>query len=433
LNLRRGVMLLVIAALVAGGGWWLRERAARTAPTTGAVPGTGAPAAQDAAPATGSAAGSIRGAPGAGAGPAAGAAAGVVEFAPGDLATLAPVTLERQIPLTGTLRAVHQTLVRAKVAGELLSLSVREGDPVRAGQAIARIDPADFEARVREREAQARSAETQLDQARRTLDNNRQLLARGFISQNAFDNAQSGADVAVAARDAALAQLAQARKALADTTVVAPMAGIVAERFVQPGEKVSPDNRLVSIVDLARMEIEAPVPAADVGAVSIGQRVVLHVEGVDAPLVGQVVRIAPGTSAGTRSVPVYIGVENRDARIRAGLFARGELRVGTLTGVVAVPEVAVREHGGRTFVYAIVDDRVVARDVVTGLRSRDPQGGALVEIRSGLAAGERIVAVNLGTLRPGAQATVATPSPARPAAQSGPRPAAPPAAPSASR
>jgi len=430
LNLRRGVLLLVIAALVAGGGWWLRERAARTAPPGGPAPVAGAPATSTAAPASGSAPGATSGS---GAGSEAAAAMGVIEFAPGDLATLAPVTLERQIPLTGTLRAVHQTLVRAKVAGELLSLSVREGDTVRAGQPIARIDPADFEARVREREAQARSAETQLEQARRTLENNRQLLTRGFISQNAFDNAQSGADVAVAARDAALAQLAQARKALADTTVVAPMAGIVAERFVQPGEKVSPDNRMVSIVDLARMEIEAPVPAADVGAVSIGQRVVLHVEGVDAHLAGQVVRIAPGTSAGTRSVPVYIGVENRDARIRAGLFARGELRVGALTGVVAVPEVAVREQGGRTFVYAIADGRLVARDVVTGLRSRDPQGSALIEIRSGLAAGERIVAVNLGTLRPGARVMVAAPAPAKPATSQSSASPSPPALPSASR
>ncbi|HQN11536.1 MAG TPA: biotin/lipoyl-binding protein, partial [Quisquiliibacterium sp.] len=193
MNLRRGVLLLVIAALVAGGGWWLRERAARTAPPGGPAPVAGAPATSTAAPASGSAPGATSGS---GAGSEAAAAMGVIEFAPGDLATLAPVTLERQIPLTGTLRAVHQTLVRAKVAGELLSLSVREGDTVRAGQPIARIDPADFEARVREREAQARSAETQLEQARRTLENNRQLLTRGFISQNAFDNAQSGADVA---------------------------------------------------------------------------------------------------------------------------------------------------------------------------------------------------------------------------------------------
>ena len=415
MNLRRGVLLVVIVAVLAGGAWWAKQRSAgrstASSPAASVAEKAGAPSGSADVPG--------------GAANAAAGAIGAIEFSPGDLATLAPVTLERQIPLTGTLRAVHQTLVRAKVAGELLTVSVREGDAVRAGQAIARIDPADFEARMREREAQARSADTQLEQARRTLDNNKQLLARGFISQNAFDNAQSGADVALAARDAAVAQLAQARKALADTAVTAPMSGIVAERFAQPGEKVSPDNRLLSIVDLSRMEIEAPVPAAEVGAVTIGQRVALHLEGIDATLDGRVVRIAPGTTAGTRSVPVYIGVENRDARIRAGLFARGELRVGTLTGVIAVPEVAVREQAGRTFVYAIVDDVLVARDVVTGMRSQDARGGTLIEIRSGLAAGDRIVAVNLGTLRPGARTSVSVPARPAPAPGAQNTPAAP--------
>ena len=415
MNLRRGVLLVVIVAVLAGGAWWAKQRSAgrstASSPAASVAEKAGAPSGSADVPG--------------GAANAAAGAIGAIEFSPGDLATLAPVTLERQIPLTGTLRAVHQTLVRAKVAGELLAVSVREGDAVRAGQAIARIDPADFEARMREREAQARSADTQLEQARRTLDNNKQLLARGFISQNAFDNAQSGADVALAARDAAVAQLAQARKALADTAVTAPMSGIVAERFAQPGEKVSPDNRLLSIVDLSRMEIEAPVPAAEVGAVTIGQRVALHLEGIDATLDGRVVRIAPGTTAGTRSVPVYIGVENRDARIRAGLFARGELRVGTLTGVIAVPEVAVREQAGRTFVYAIVDDVLVARDVVTGMRSQDARGGTLIEIRSGLAAGDRIVAVNLGTLRPGARTSVSVPARPAPAPGAQNTPAAP--------
>ncbi len=389
MNLRRGLVLALIVAGLAAGLWSLKQRGASTP-----------------APAT----------------PAASAPAPSAEFTPEDLMTVQPVTLERQIPLTGTLRAVHQTLVRAKVAGELVSLAVREGEAVRAGQVIARIDPSDFEARVREREAQARSAETQLEQSRRTLENNRQLLARGFISQNAFDNAQSGADVALASRDAAQAQLAQARKALADTAVVAPMGGIVAERFVQPGEKVSPDNRLVSIVDLSRMEIEAPVPAADIAAVRIGQQVSLAVEGVDGKITGKVLRINPGTSAGTRSVPIYIGIESTDARIRVGLFARGELRVGALAGVLGVPAVAVREAGGRTFVYAVADGLLVVRDVTTGMRSQTADGRTMIEIRSGLAAGDRIVAVNLGTLRPGARVTVAartaaaTPATAMPAA-----------------
>ena len=333
-----------------------------------------------------------------------------LEFSASDLLTLATGPVARTIPLTGTLRPSNQTLVRAKVSGELVEVEVREGMAVRAGQRIARIDPTEFEARVREREAQRRSAEAQVEQARRTRDNNRALLDKGFISQNAFDNAESGFQVAVANRDAALAQLAQARKALADTAVLAPMGGVVAERFAQVGEKVSPDSRIVSIVDLSRMEIEAPVPASEIGSVRIGQPVSLRIEGIDAPQTGEIVRINPATAAGTRSVPVYIGLDNRDPRIRAGLFAQGALAVEQREGVIAVPAAAVRDAAGRSFVYRVVDGVLEERTVTPGLR--DPAARAangstgVVEILDGLAVGDTIVGVNLGPLRPGSRVKV---------------------------
>lgn len=341
------------------------------------------------------------------------AAPGSVELAAGELITLEPGRIARSIPLTGTLRATQQTLVRAKVAGELIDIQVREGVAVGAGQRIALIDPVDFEARVREREAQLRSAEAQLEQARRTRDNNRQLLEKNFISQNAFDNAQSGLDVAVANKDAAGAQLAQARKALADTAVLAPMAGMVGERFVQVGEKVSPDTKIVSIIDLSRMEIEAPVPSSEIGGVRIGQPVNLRIEGIDAPQTGTIARINPATSAGTRSVPVYITLDNRDPRVRAGLFAQGALAVEQREAVIAAPLAALRESSGRSFVYAVVDGRIEQRSVQTGIRDETARAAngttGLVEIIEGLKAGDTIVAVNLGVLRSGSAVRTVAP------------------------
>ena len=393
---------LLLAILLAGLalGWWAGRHAGGPA---GAVVAPPAP--------------TLR-ADTAGAGPEAGGAgpAASLEFAAADLLRLEPGSIERGIPLTGTLRAREQTLVRAKLAGELVELTVREGTAVRAGQRIARIDPTDFEARVREREAQRRSAEAQLEQARRTFENNRQLLEKGFISQNAFDNAQSGLQVAVANRDAALAQLAQARKALADTVVTAPMDGIVAERFAQVGEKVSPDTRIVSIVDLSRMEIEAPVPASEIASVRLGQPVSLRVEGIDAVQTGEVVRIAPSTAAGTRSVPVYIGLDNRDPRIRAGLFAHGTLSVERRSGVLVVPAASVRDAAGRSFVYVVADG--VLREQVVTLGLRDPAAPAangstgIAEVTGGLKPGDTIVGVNLGTLRAGSRVRIAAAQPA---------------------
>lgn len=329
----------------------------------------------------------------------------IMELSAQELFKLTPGDLSRQVPITGTLRATNQTLVKSKVAGELTELLVREGSAVKTGQLLAKIDTLDFDLRIKEREAQLRGAEAQLDQAKRTLENNRQLLEKNFISQSAFDTAKSGFDVAVANLDATKAQMAQAKKALNDTRVFAPMNGIVAERFAQPGEKISPDSRILSIIDLSRVELEAAIPSTDIGSVRIAQAIRLNIEGIDKTFNGQVVRISPSTQAGTRSVPIYIAIEHKDSRVRAGLFAQGVLALDKRSNVLVVPINALREVAGRNFVYILEGDKLAERDIKLG--ARDENGRAsngsegVIEVISGLKAGEQIVGVNLGTLRPG--------------------------------
>ena len=382
--MKRLLLALCVLAVVAGGAVLWRGRTA-TAPAAPTASATAAPA-----PAP-------------------------LEFAPADVVTIAPATLARSIPLTGTLRPVRQTVVKTKVAGELREVPAREGVEVRRGQVVARLDPLEYEVRVRERDAQLKAANSQLDQARRTLENTQRLHEREFVSQNALDQARSAAEVAAGNRDAAAAQLALARKALADTTLTAPIDGVVAERFAQPGEKLPVDGRVMSIIDLSAMEIEAPVPAAEVGAVRIGQPVELRIEGVERRQVGHIVRIAPATQAGTRSVPVWIALDNRDPAVRAGLFAQGALAVESRPGAIAAPLTAVRDAGARTFVYAIVDGRLVEREVRLGLRD-DTGPVPRVEVLEGLAPGDRIVAANLGALRVGAPVRIAPASGAEAAA-----------------
>ena len=322
-----------------------------------------------------------------------------LEFAGDDVITVSAGPLTRSIPLTGTLRPVNQTVVKTKVAGELRELQVREGDSVRKGQVLGRLDPAEYQARLAERQAQWVAADSQVAQARRTLDNTAQLREKNFISQSALDAARSGWEVAVGNRDAANAQLTLARKSLNDALLTAPLNGIVAERFAQPGEKLPVDGRVLSIVDLSRMEIEAPVPAAEIGAVRIGQTLSLQIEGVKQRQTGQIVRIAPATQAGTRSVPVFVAVDNRDPSVRAGLFAQGRLAVDVREGVITVPVAAVQDAGARTYVYAIVNDRLVEREVQIGQRDDSRSSGDQVEVLKGLASGDRIIATNLGRLK----------------------------------
>ena len=386
----RVVLVLVLAALLATGAWFYKTRAARTVAAADSSQQVGARPALEA-----------------GASGAAGTAvASEVEFSASDLYTLAPQRLTRSIPLTGTLRPVNQTVVKTKVQGELRELTVREGTSVRRGQLLGRLDLTEYEVRVKEREAQLKSAESQVDQTLRTLENTRQLKEKNFVSQSALDASRSAWEVAVGNRDAAAAQAALARKSLADAVLIAPIDGVVAERFAQPGEKLPIDGRVLSIVDLSKMEIEAPVPAAEIGSVKIGQSVELRIEGVSARQVGRIVRIAPATQAGTRSVPIYIALDNRDPSVRAGLFAQGVLAIDQRDGVLAIPIGAVRDAGGRTFVYAIANDKLIERDIKLGLRDETGGDGTRVEVVSGLNAGDRIVATNLGSLRAGSTVRV---------------------------
>jgi RND family efflux transporter MFP subunit len=386
----RVVLVLVLAALLATGAWFYKTRAARTVAAANSSQQVGA------RPAIEAGTSGAAGAP----------VASEVEFLASDLYTLAPQRLTRSIPLTGTLRPVNQTVVKTKVQGELRELTVREGTSVRRGQLLGRLDLTEYEVRVKEREAQLKSAESQVDQTLRTLENTRQLKERNFVSQSALDASRSAWEVAVGNRDAAAAQAALARKSLADAVLIAPIDGVVAERFAQPGEKLPIDGRVLSIVDLSKMEIEAPVPAAEIGSVKIGQSVELRIEGVSARQVGRIVRIAPATQAGTRSVPIYIALDNRDPSVRAGLFAQGVLAIDQRDGVLAIPIGAVRDAGGRTFVYAIANDKLIERDIKLGLRDETGGDGTRVEVVSGLNAGDRIVATNLGSLRAGSTVRV---------------------------
>lgn len=342
--------------------------------------------------------------------PQAAVAAPTVEFLPGELWSAQPLVLARTLPLTGTLKAANQAIVKTRVAGDLVRLAVREGESARGGQLLARIDPTEYEWRVKREQAALAAAQAQLDIAAKTRENNAQLLAKGFISQTAFDNAQSGLEAARGNRDAAAAALELARKALADTEIRAPIAGTVAERFAQPGEKLPVDGRVLSLVDLSSIELEAPIPADNVAQVALGTRAEFRPEGMDRTYAGRVVRINPATAAGSRSVFVYIAVEQADRVIRAGMFANGRLVLGRSAPTLALPFSAVREEAGRASVLAIVDGRLAQVPVTLGARGSAEGLDDAIEVRSGLAPGTQVVRQFDARLPVGGAVKVAQPS-----------------------
>lgn len=324
----------------------------------------------------------------------------VLEFLPSDIMQVKAGDLRQLMPLSGSLRAVNQASVKAKVGGEVREVFVREGEAVKAGQVLIKMDTSDYQSRVDQAAGALQAARGQLDIATKTRDNNKALLDKGFISKTAFDNAESQFGIARANVESARGALDVAQKALADTVIRAPISGLISMRMVQPGEKVATDNRLLDVVDLTQMEMEAAVPAGDIMHVSLGQEVQVRVEGMPRPLTGKVVRINPATQAGSRSIMVYIQIANSEGLLRVGMFGEAQLTTAKKSGVLAVPASAVQTNGGNTFVYAIENARLVQKPVTLGMKGNNGEGGA-VEILSGLNADTQIVKTNLGTLRSG--------------------------------
>ena len=313
-----------------------------------------------------------------------------------DLVTARSATLSRTLALSGSLRAVSTALVKAKVAGELRSLGPREGDSVKAGQVIGEIDSSEFTLRVQQAQQQAEAARAQVDIARRQLDNNRALVEQGYISATALDTSVANHAAAQASLQAALAAADIARKAQADTVLKAPISGTVSQRLAQPGERVAVDARVLEIVDLSRLELEAAVPAADAGSLRPGAVAELSIEGIPEPVRAQVARLNPTTQAGTRAVLVYLSVQPA-AGLRAGLFARGTVAQDERTALT-LPLSAVRLDDALPYVVVLDGQALRRRTVKTGGRGLVERVES-IEVVEGLREGDRILRGSLGTVR----------------------------------
>ncbi|MCC2635737.1 MAG: secretion protein HlyD [Ramlibacter sp.] len=320
-----------------------------------------------------------------------------VELAQADVVKAEQRELLRGLPISGSLKAVNSAFVKARVAGELQGLVLREGDAVKAGQVVARVDPVEVRARMQQAQQQADAARAQIDIAQRQYDNNKALVDQGFISRSALDTSQNNLAGARATHQAALAAVDVARKALDDTVLRAPISGIVAQRLAQPGERIAIDGRVIEIVDLGRLEMEATLAAADSVDVRVGQSAQLQVEGSARPLAARVVRINPSAQAGSRSVLAYLAIADT-AGLRQGLFVQGTIATGSASGV-AVPLSALRTDKPAPYVQVVENNRVAHKPVQPGARG-EAEKETWVGV-SGLNAGALVVRGHVGPLREG--------------------------------
>jgi RND family efflux transporter MFP subunit len=310
------------------------------------------------------------------------------------IAKIMPITAG--IAVTGSLDPADRVEIRAELSGQIERVVVDRGSNVGRDQMLAQFDASIVQAR-------GLSAMVNLGARERDLDAADTLYRAGVLSERDFRQAR-------VAHDAAKADLAQARDAVSNATVRSPIRGEVSEKYVSAGEVVQPGTKLFTVVNNDTLELAAEVGADQIGRVRVGQQVRLTLDAyAGRTFEGKVARIEPVADAATRRVGVYIRVPNVDHGIVGGLFATGTILTAADASapVLAVPTAAVRIDSGSATIFVVDGDKVVRRAIEVG--ARDDAAG-LLEVRSGLAEGERVIVAPGTGLKPGTAVYIASDS-----------------------
>jgi len=326
-----------------------------------------------------------------------------LEFVASEVVKPVVTAMPAQIEFSGPLVAPGTVVVRAKSNGTLLNLAVGEGSRVRAGQALGQVDLEELRYRIAERGASVEAMRAQMDQAERSYKANEGLAAKNFIAQTALDNSRAAYESARANWNAAKAQLDTSQVTMRQAALVAPINGVVAKRHALPGEKLAAEQQILTIVDLAKLELAGLVGTHEVSRLQPGMAVQVNVEGFDQPVEARIARIAPSAEPGTRSIGVTLVLDNPKELYRAGQYAVAKVVLPDDTKRLTVPMAAISRNSGQEQVWMIENGTLVRRIVTTG-RSDVREGR--VEVLNGLKPEAQVLAARFDNLREGDKATI---------------------------
>ena len=326
-----------------------------------------------------------------------------LEFTPAEVVKPVLTAMPERIEFSGPLMAPRTAVVRAKAAGTLLSLAVAEGSRVKAGQPLGTIDLSDLQSRAAERAAGVDSAKARLNEAERQHNSNIDLEKQRFISTNALESSRATLEAARAQLKSAQAQWATSSLNIREAALAAPINGVVGKRSVLPGEKVSAEQELLTVVDLAELELAGVVGTHQVSLLKPGQKLSVRVEGAATPVEGRIDRIAPSAELGTRGIRVVVVMANPNEAFRAGQYASAIVLLDDGAQRLTLPVAAVGQSSGQDFVWTLERGVLVRRIVITG--RRDDTIGR-VEVTQGLKADAQVLAARFDSLKEGAQARI---------------------------
>lgn len=322
-----------------------------------------------------------------------------MQLNPAEVATIEPQVLRQTIRVTGSLAPQQQTQLASEVGGRIRSVSVQPGDPVTAGQTLVQIDTESLELQLRQQRATAEATRAQLVLAQRQLERTADLIERGLSPTSGLEEAQSSVDALRSNLNALEAAVASADLSIQKATVRAPFDGVVSARAIEPDQTIGASANLLTIVDMSMIELRGAAAVGVSAQIKPGQQVAVTVEGLNTEsFAGEVVRVNPIAAEGTRTIPVYISIDNPDGVLRGGMFAVGQIVVEEIADAIAVPQSAIREDAEGFYVLKVENNLAVRQGIEQG-ESWDR--GRLVHIVSGLSAGDVVVSAALSEVQPG--------------------------------
>ena len=323
-----------------------------------------------------------------------------IAVSPSDIATAHLGSLADGVPITGLLRPLQSVDMHARIEGDLTGVYVREGQHVQQGQLLAQFEAVAQQSAAASARAGQSAAKADLSQAEWNFKQSGDLFHAGAISEADYRVSQQAVDAARARLAATDAALEEANIAARDTKVVAPMSGVIEKKLVDVGEHITRGTSIFTLVRNQTLELAATVPERRASSIKPGQKVAFAAQGLS--FTGKVARVSPTIDPTTRSITVYVDVDNADGALKGNSLATGDVIASTVNGVLLVPTSALHQtaDSGKTYVYRVNTGTVEQVFVNLGIVNDQ---AALAQITSGLDAGDQVVVGNVGTLAPGTQ------------------------------
>lgn len=318
--------------------------------------------------------------------------------APEDVLTVQSDSISSGPVVTGSIQPERRADLRAEVSAIVMQVLKENGEPVKRGDVLVRLDETSIRDTLLSAEEAQRAAKLSLEQANRQLERLKTLRASGMTSVKALDDAEMARNNALSELSASKSRVATARQQLGRTVVRAPFDGIVSDRKVSNGDTANIGKELVKVIDPTSMRFEGRVSADSIATVKVGQKVNFRVNGYgEQQFAGIVKRIDPAANAVTRQVEVLVEFADKAQPKVAGLYAEGRVDAVS-SNALMLPEAALVKAGDKAYTWRVKDKTLNKVDLVLG--ARDGRTGN-VEVKQGLAAGDIVLRSPTSNLKDG--------------------------------